>query len=239
VKFLYKWNTSIDANLSIYKKNIHDYLNYSNAKIVSCSFPHELISHNTSVWVYFSKVAILRNYKYWNSANNQLIRKLISLNTKKGNKFKAVKLFNNVLHYINAFFINFNVSLHKEHPAYMTFWNFSKNFPTEFYAPDFMFRYIYLYTELIFLIKTIKPKSKKKRKKKIQLKSMVCYLNRSSRRNVTIRLINAYINSSGVHNNVARLGDSIMYLIFLGKNSFLYKKKISMYQKILEKKKFY
>jgi len=95
-----------------------------------------------------------------------------------------------------------------------------------------------LYLELIFLIKRVKPK-KKIKKKKNQKKTVMSYIHNASRARITIRLISAYINSSAEKNNVRRLGDSILYLSLAGKESFLYKKKLSMYEKILEKKKFY
>jgi len=164
----------------------------------------------------------------------------VCLNTKKGNKLKATKLFTKVAHYINSYFIDFNKELMQTYPAYNIFWEFSRSFDKEFYSLDFLFRYIYLNVELIFLIKRLKPASKKKKKKKkISNKMIISYLPTLSRQSITTRLISAYINSSLTKSSIERLGGAIMYLIFTGKNSFLYKKKIAMYQRILDKKKFY
>jgi hypothetical protein len=68
---------------------------------------------------------------------------------------------------------------------------------------------------------------------------MISYLSPNSRINVTIRLINFYLNSSIERDKIKRIGDALLYLSFAGKNSFLYRKKLSMYNKLLEKKKFY
>jgi len=151
---------------------------------------------------------------------------------------KAFKLLGAVLNYIQTFFITFDKTLYEEYPAYAAFFEFSRNFSDEFYSADFLLRYIYLYSELIFIIKKVKAK-KKKKKKKLQPKILVSYLPKSSRANITIRLINAYLNNSPARRGVGRLGDALLYLVLSGKNSFLYKKKLSMYEKILEKKKFY
>jgi len=91
---------------------------------------------------------------------------------------------------------------------------------------------------LIFLIKRTKPK-KKLKKKKAQPKAVISFLQKNSRNNITIRLMSAYLNRSTEKKNIRRLGDAILYLVLAGKESFLYKKKLSMYEKILEKKKFY
>jgi hypothetical protein len=39
--------------------------------------------------------------------------------------------------------------------------------------------------------------------------------------------------------NVKRFGGALLYLILSGKESFLFKKKMALYSKLLEKKKFY
>jgi hypothetical protein len=155
-----------------------------------------------------------------------------------GLKLKAFKLFGGVLNYINSYFIDFDANIYSTHPSYNTFFEMSRNFAVEFYTPDFLVRYVYLYLELIFLIKRVKPKYKKRKKKSV-VKNLVSYLPKNARLKITTRLISAYINSSAEHHNIERIGNSLFYLILSGKESFLYKKKISMYEKILEKKKFY
>jgi hypothetical protein len=147
-------------------------------------------------------------------------------------------MFCAVLTYIHAHFNDFRADLRSDHVAYTTFFEFSRDFSDEFYKPDFLIRYVYLYLELIFLIKRTKPK-KKLKKKKLQQKMLVSYLPISARPKLTIRLIGAYINSSPTFNKTTRLGDALLYLILAGKNSFLYRKKLAMYNKLLEKKKFY
>lgn len=147
-------------------------------------------------------------------------------------------MFYSILQYIYGFFFEFDKVLYNEYSSYISFFEFSRNFPEEFYKPDFFVKYVHLYAELIFLIKRVKPK-KKLKKKKVQQKLLVSYLPGSTRLNITLRMISAYINSSNTNDKTYRLGDSLLYLILAGKSSFIYKKKLSMYNKLLEKKKFY
>lgn len=230
VKFLKKWN--IVASNRRKKHDLYYIKNffYEEHKI--------LINHHARVWKYGRKLDGLNNQVFWGSISSNIVRKLITLNTKCGFKLKAYKLWGGVLNYIYTYFLNVDDELNKNYTAYTKFLEFSQDFPEEFYKPDFFFRYIYSYVELIFLIKRIKPK-KKIKKKKIKTKMLVSYLPGPNRKNITLRLINSYLNSSINRTNLFRLGDSLLYLILEGKNSFLYKKKLSMYEKILEKKKFY
>jgi hypothetical protein len=142
------------------------------------------------------------------------------------------------LNYIYRYFDVFDNNLNNAYASYSTFFEFAKNCPNEFYGPDFFFKYIYLYTELLFLVTRIRP-SRKKRKKTMQTKLRISYLSKYSRQSVTIRLINSYLVNFDAQNNILRFGDALLYLSLEGKNSFLYKKKLAMYSKILEKKKFY
>jgi len=207
------------------------------AKLAGDSLPVELNKTNSYAWNYFRAVEILRKQPHWADNKSAILKKLIKLNTKQGLKLKSFKLFGATLNYVWNYFTTFDNEVYKEYPSYAAFFEFAQNFPDEFYSPDCLVRYVYLYLELIFLIKKIKPKRKKR--KKFQPKVLISYLPRSGRTNIAIRLISAYLNSSSARYNVARLGDALLYLILSGKNSFLYKKKLSLYNKILEKKKFY
>jgi hypothetical protein len=238
VKFLNHWYTNSISTDQKSHVNFSDLFKTVAPKIGSTMIPTIIKQHNDYVYNYFQIVEIINKQKYWNTPDELMIRKIITLNTKRGYKLKAYKLISAVIKYVHSYFLEFRHDVYTEFPAYITFFEFSRDFPKEFYKPDFLIKYIYLYLELIFLIKKVKPR-KKLKKKKLQPKSLISYLPLRSRATITIRLINAYINRANIFYNVARLGDAILYLLFSGKNSFLYKKKISMYDKILEKKKFY
>jgi hypothetical protein len=240
VKFLGALNSIKSNNKQQFKKliDVSFLINITTYSAVQQSTPFLLISYNKHVFNYFQIDSRLTKKTYYKSENNPLFIKLISLNTKKGLKKKAATTFTGVLRYIHQYFDVFDHTIYNDSPSYNTFYNFSKNFSNEFYKPDFLVKYIYLYLELLFLIKRIKPK-KKLKKKKIQQKTMVSYLSPNSRVNITIRLINFYINSSTERYKIKRIGDALLYLSFAGKNSFLYRKKLAMYNKLLEKKKFY
>jgi hypothetical protein len=243
VKFLeglnsIKLNTKTRKKKSIEGGHLVRLININTYSAIQQNSPILLTDYNKTIFDSFQINIRLKKQAYYRSANNALFIKLISLNTKQGLKKKSMSTFSNVLAYIYQHFSVFDNAIYAENSAYITFYNFSKNFSDEFYKADFLIRYIYLYLELLFLIKRIKPK-KKVKKKKIQQKTMVSYLSPKSRVNVTIRLINAYINSSIERSKTKRIGDALLYLSFYGKKSFLYKKKLSMYNKLLEKKKFY
>jgi len=203
-----------------------------------CFIPTEIIKNNEKVFIYYQIKLQLKKTPYQYSDSYKFIKKLISLNTKRGYKLKSVQIYSNVLDYIYSYFESFDASLESEYPTYHSFFEFSRNFPQEFYKPDFLVRYIHLYLELIFLLKRVKPKKKLKKKKNIP-KTLISYIPNHSRANITLRIINSYVNNSNTYNNVIRIGNALMYLVLAGKNSFLYKKKLSMYNKLLEKKKFY
>jgi hypothetical protein len=240
VKFLNSFNTVCFEHSETKQRSVllKQLLNSTVYTIVSKSTPNPLIVHNQYVFNYFQTYAQLTRIAYYKSESYQLFTKLISLNTKRGLKQKSFNTLCSALRYIHTCFNDFDNNINSEHPTYSVFYNFSRTFFENFYRPDFFIRYVYLYLELIFLIKRVKPK-KKLKKKKIQKKVMVSYLPQKARTNITIRLINAYLNSSPTHNKVFRVGDALLYLILSGKNSFLYTKKLSMYNKLLEKKKFY
>ena len=240
VKFLNAYSVFVVADEKSKNKKIviDDALRNYTYNSTSKATPLPLIKHNDKV---FQNLQIYSSYNkipFYMSENYRLISKIIELNTKKGLKNKSIKIFNNAMRYIYGLFDNFDNVLAQDTPSYSVFYNFSKTFEDEFYKPDFFIRYIYASLELLFLIKRIKPK-KKTKKKKNQTKTMVSYLSQKSRYSITIRVINAYLNRFNERSGDKRIGDSILYLAFSGKNSFLYKKKILMYNKLLEKKKFY
>lgn len=200
--------------------------------------PYELVVHNDRVFQFSQTHAKYLRVSYYMSDSYKLMSKLITLNTKTGFKAKAKKTINGAFTQIYGLFESFDIAVHAENPAYTVFYNFSRSFTDEFYKPDFFLKYVYLNLELLFLIKKIKPK-KKLKKKKNQQKTMVSYLSQRSRVSITTRIINAYLNQSNERIHIDRIRDSLLYLAFSGKSSFLYKKKLAMYNKLLEKKKFY
>ena len=214
-------------------------LNKTRANFLIASSNYNLTAcNNENLFIYFQLQHQLLKLPYHTLNSSKLTKKLISLNTKKGYKTKALYLFSDVISYIYSYFSYFDSSLNSEYSTYATFFEFSRTFPEEFYQPDFLIRYVHLYLELVFLIKKIKPKKKSKKKKNIP-KILVSYVPKNTRSNITLRIINTYINNSGIFNNNIRLGNSLLYLVLSGKNSFLYKKKLNLYSKLLEKKKFY
>ncbi len=206
--------------------------------MISKDSPTLLTQHNDKVFQHFQIYSSHYKVPFYTSENYKLMSKVVELNTKRGLKQKSVRLISNSLNYVYSLFDNFDSALSQDTQSYNIFYNFSRTFEDEFYKPDFFIKYIYANLELLFLIKRIKPK-KKTKKKKSQPKTMVSYLSQKSRSSITIRVINAYLNQSNERTNTKRIGDSMLYLAFSGKNSFLYKKKILMYNKLLEKKKFY
>jgi hypothetical protein len=187
------------------------------------AIPLELNAHDKRVFEYYQTMLYLNKKPFFYSDNYKFITKLVSLNTKCGYKHKSFKLLTGALSYVYNYFEVFNKTLNSEYPNYTTFFEFSRDFPEEFYKPDFLVKYVYLYLELVFLIKRVKPK-KKLKKKKIQQKLLVSYLSAHTRSKITIRLIASYLNSFTNFDKTVRIGSAMLYLILAGKHSFLYQK---------------
>ncbi len=238
VKFLNTWR--IDVNIPSYSwdTTYTSLFKSSIAKLSATMIPTVMTQHINFLWSYSRIILIVQKTPWWYDNNTKVIQKLINLNTKCGFKLKAFKLFGLVLQRLHNYFTEFNFVLNSEYSAYSTFFGFSREFVNDFYRPDFLVRYIYLYLELVFLIKRVKPRKKLKKRKK-QAKVLISYLPPQARVSITTRLINAYITRIVGRYAAPRVADGILYLVFSGKNSFLYKKKLAIYEKLIEKKKFY
>ncbi len=197
-----------------------------------------LYDYNRRVFHYLQLYNQLNRTAYTSSSSYAYYRKLIKLNTKRGLYQQNRTTLAKGLARAAGFFSTFRPELADEYPNYLLFFEFSKNFPNEFYKPDFFLRYIYSYLELIFLIKKIHPKKKSKKIKQIP-KLRILYVPRRRRVVVTLRLINSYLNNFNLRTKLLRVGNAILYLLLAGKQSFLYKKKLAVCTKLLEKKKFY
>jgi len=176
--------------------------------------------------------------KHSYNENYRLFANLVALNTKNGFRKKALMTLANSLEQIYEYFVEFDAELNLEYPGYAVFFDFAKIFPNEFYKPDFMLQYVYNYLELIFIAKRAKVK-KKKKKKTLLPKLTVVYIPHSMRTSVTLRIMNAYFNKFAVFKKCDRISSALIYLTLAGKTSVLYRKKIIMYNKLLEKKRFF
>jgi len=195
--------------------------------------------YNTSMFHKMIIYNVLLKVPHHSIGGQEIFKKLVRLNTKCGFKHRTYRLFCEVIVYVCSYFEEFDKDLSETYPAYITLVEFSRAFPDEFCKLDFFLKYLCNTLFLIFILKKIKPKKKMKKRKKTPLKIKISYISQRQRLGVTIRLINAYINSSPERLNVHRLGDALLYLLLAGKESFLYKKKVLMYSKLLERKKFY
>lgn len=221
------------------KSSINHYtLNNKYSEGIYYTVPNFIFTANNKVFNYFQLQNNMLKRSYQLCDDTTLYKKLITLNTKKGFKTKTFHTYAKSISYVLDFFENFNHDLNNEYNTYNNFFEFSRNFPQEFYKRDFLIRYIYMYLELIFILKKIQPK-KKTKKKKIVPKTLIAYIPHRNRLTTTLRILNGYINSSTTLNSPVRIGNALLYLVLSGKQSFLYKKKIMMYNKLLEKKKFY
>lgn len=193
-------------------------------------------TNHETIFTYNQLNLIVKKTAYHDLEDYKFFKKLVTLNTKNGYKLKALHVYSGALQYIYNYFNLFDSNLSNDYASYKNFFEFSQNFSYEFYKPDFFIRYIHSQLEIIFLLK--KVKLKKKKKASIP-KVLISYIPSRARASITLRLINSYINNSSITNNTIRVGNALLYLALSGRNSFLYKKKLTMYNKLLEKKKFY
>jgi len=214
----------VDFVKFLYSSYRYSLLNTNNWGNFYTQTPTAIRTNNDKVFHYF-QLYYTTNFKpYKESEDTILVKRLNSLNIKRGAKIKSYHLFSNALNYTHNYFDDFDTTLSSTYSSYASFFEFSRNFPQEFYKQDFFLRFIYLHLELIFLLKKIRPK-KKLKKKKITPKISINYISGTKRVTTTLRVINAYLNSSTIQNNVARIGNALLYLTLSEKNSFLYKKK--------------
>lgn len=240
VKFLTAWRISTSSHVDKTQKrlNLIKQLNGSIGGVRHAGIPLTLVLRDERVFNYFQTVNILHQNGFYKNANTMFFEKLIALNTKCGFKLKAFSTYGVALNFVHNYFNTFNEDINKEYPTYSVFFEFSRTFSEEFYKPDFFIKYIHLYLEFIFLVKKVKPK-KKSKKRKQPSKMLISYIPTRSRSGITLRVINAYINGLDNRSKTARIAHSLLYLALSGKTSFLYIKKLTMYNKLLEKKKFY
>lgn len=239
MKFLHAYNIAVHSEtLQFNQSNYASSLQLSNYSVMSLSSPMSLVHHNERVFQFFQTKARFLSIPYHDYDSFKIYKKLSTLNTRQGFKQKSLQSLNDAFMQVYQLFETYDNDIQADNPAYGVFYNFSRTFVEDFYKPDFFLKYIYTNLELLFLIKKIKPK-KKVKKKKNQQKTMVSYLSQKSRVSITTRVINAYLNQTNERIRSNRIRDALIYLVFSGKNSFLYKKKLAMYNKLLEKKKFY
>ena len=169
--------------------------------------------------------------------NTSVFLTLVRLNTKRGLRHKVLRAFKHSLTGVNQLFGTYNIDLANEHTPYNTFFEFSRNFPKSFYSSEFFFKYIHTLADLVFFVKRIKPR--KKLKKITPVRTSIEYIPRYKRFQLTTRILASYINNCNARTLSTQITTAVLYLAFFGKQSFLYKKKISIYQKLMEKKKFY
>lgn len=175
---------------------------------------------------------------YKNRPYNDMLH-FIRLNTKNGLKLKAARYINASVQTLYQIFGKHDEGLMAVYPNYASLLEYSRNFSDEFYQPDFFFTFLYTALELVFLVKRIKPLRKKKKKRTISAKLKVSYVPGHLRKKITFRWINAYCVSYRARTAPEKFINALCYLVLAGSTSFLHKKKLTLYKRLLEKKKFY
>lgn len=232
MKFLISWNKSFNS------KNYRHKLKTSlSASLIHSSVDDTILLHNKKTFLYFKKYSQQNKIPYYQATNYEYLNKLICLNTKNGKKQQTRFLFSSIFKNIYNKFSSFNTELYLDYPNYNIFFDFSKNFPIEFYKFDFIIKSIYTNLEFIFILK--KQKLKRRKKKKLPPKLIFSYVAKTHRQSLTLRILNTYFNNYDLYTKQSAYTNAILYLLLTQKQSFLYKKKLSMYIRLLEKKKFY
>lgn len=169
------------------------------------------------------------------SSRDNYLTKLVKLNTADGLKLRGLKFVWHGTKGVYSNFDQYDTNLANTFPNYTIFFEFAKTFSTEFYNRMFILNYVYSLIELVFIIK--KSRTKKK-KKKPSTKIIIKYLPKRARTTLTLRLINMYIKTYNERHLNKRIENGLFYLSLAGKSSFLYQKKLGLYSKLLEKRKF-
>jgi len=186
----------------------------------------------------------LLTYEILESANysidtnrNNLISVLVKQITKKGNKLKAYKIIRSCFYVFFSFFESFNSELVDTYPLYKLYYKYALNNTSIFYNPLFIFKNIFALLESSF---TISVKKIKKRRKKIEHKSKeitIAYIIPERRIHFVLRCILLFSRTYGYDVASLKVGYSILHNFLSSKNSILFKKKLSTFDKLLKLRK--
>ncbi len=243
MKFVNSWITASENYENIKTKHLHilSLIKISQAGIIYGGTSLSEINQASRVFEYYQTLSILLKTTKYIHYDYELFSKIIKLNTKCGYKQKALHTFFYALQYIYSHFEAFDHEVYAQYPSYLSFFEFSRSAPEQFYKANFFLRYIHNYMELLFILKKTKilKKKKKKNTKNSKIKIKVSFVAKHNRSAVTTRLISLYINQFALATKNHRVRTGLFYLLLSGKQSVLYLKKLSMYNTLLEKKKFY
>lgn len=245
MKFLFKITLDTPRTKPVRQNNAEkktlsldvDFLKHTLASGAQLGWSTTEKNYFNSLFIKLTTVNKLAKKPFYKNRQTDFVNKLIKLNTKRGYKLRAYSFIAAAINEIYNTFQEFDPILYSEYREYLLFFNFAKSFPEEFYAPSYLLTYIYQYTELVFLLKRIR--TKKRKKTQIQTRLKISYVGRGQRQNITLRLINEFCKAQALPKVGSRYVSGLLYLFLSGRRSFLYKKKMSLYNKLLEKKKFY
>ena len=179
---------------------------------------------------------------FLNSSQNPLINKnifktkIINYLTIKGKKQTAYRIYNNTFKLFFSFFETYNQELSENYPLYNTYYQYSLKNKLIFYEPLFIFYNLVSFLQPSFVL-TVKKILKKKKQSKKPKELIINYIKPQSRFYFCVKSIVKYSKSFLFNKIEQKMSFSLLNLFLQNKNSFLYKKKLTAYNRIIKLRK--
>lgn len=162
--------------------------------------------------------------------------KIVNYIMEKGKKQKAYKIYNNAFKLFFNFFKNYNIELASTYNLYETYYNYAQKNQFIFFEPIFIYTNLVSFLQPSFTIafkKTLKTKKNTKKPKEV----IINYIKPNSRFYFCVKSIQRLTKSYEFNTFSEKIAFTILNLFLSNKNSHMYKKKITSYQKLIKLRK--
>lgn len=213
-QILYSTNIFYADYICIFHKN----LDFSNYIFFKKNFFQKAIQDQFALTIFEKK-----NYFFY---------KFINMIMLDGKKNLAFKNFKNVFLTIFSFFEIYNEELEQNYDLYKVYYEYSIEQKTSFFDPVFFFKTLSKLLEPTFILN----KSKKTNKNKEQ-EIIIDYVPSFKRTSLFLKSIIIFAKSFDFKNFYMNIAYSVLNNFLTLKNSFLYKRKLLTYSRLLKTKK--
>lgn len=186
-----------------------------------------------SYWLNTNKNVIKKDLKF---NEGKLTNKLVNYCLLKGKKLLAYNIFKNSFCVFFTFFEHFNSELLENYPLYKLFCKHAVDHPTLFFNSHYILYSIINLLESVFVIKIKKVKQSSK-VNKIQKEIFIGYIPPHKRNTYSLKLFKTFCFSFSYEKAFLKLTYGILSTFLSHKNSVLYKKKMSVYNRLLTLRK--
>ena len=225
---------NLNFNKIYYKFNINkNYFFFINYYYSFCFYKYNKINKSLFIKTINKKLKNFKLKSFYRDKNILIIKKYFNNSIFNGRKEVLLKYFNNFIKLFFFIFIKKNNYL-CDYVNYNNIYDLVNSnkmyFDFNFFIKDFIFNY-----NSIFDIKIIKIPKKYKLKFKKKFNFEIKYVYKEKRLKFILKLINNFIKKSNCFNLSKKFFWLFVEIVFDPYNSFLWKRKINIYKKILKK----